>query len=319
MPIVDLHCDTIMGLMEAETKVDLKSNNLCIDINKLKAGDSLAQFFALFVDMKECKNPLEYGLKMVDRFYTEIERNRDDVAIALNYSDFERNRAEKKISAFLTIEEGGVLKGDLANLRNFYRLGVRLITLTWNYPNELGFPNVDLRTGYVSEDYQKRGLTTFGFEVVAEMNRLGMIIDVSHLSDQGFYDVVRSSTKPFVASHSNSRAVTDHSRNLTDDMIRLLADKGGVIGINFARDFLGSKDISRIADMVRHIRYIIDVGGLESVAIGSDFDGISPELEIKHFGEMGKLIDALERNGFTADQIDKISYANALRVIKDCL
>lgn len=319
MPIVDLHCDTIMGLMEAETKVDLKSNNLCIDINKLKAGDSLAQFFALFVDMKECKNPLEYGLKMVDRFYTEIERNRDDVAIALNYSDFERNRAEKKISAFLTIEEGGVLKGDLANLRNFYRLGVRLITLTWNYPNELGFPNVDLRTGYVSEDYQKRGLTTFGFEVVAEMNRLGMIIDVSHLSDQGFYDVVRSSTKPFVASHSNARAVTEHSRNLTDDMIRLLADKGGVIGINFARDFLGSKDISRIADMVRHIRYIIDVGGLESVAIGSDFDGISPELEIKHFGEMGKLIDALERDGFTADQIDKISYANALRVIKDCL
>ncbi|NLP42624.1 MAG: membrane dipeptidase [Veillonellaceae bacterium] len=312
MPFIDLHCDTIMGLMEAGPEVMLKNNNLKIDVSKLKAGGALAQFFALFIDIKECENPLEYGLKMLDRFYNEIENNSADLALALNYQDFRRNSLENRISAFLTIEEGGVLKGEMANLRNFYRLGVRLITLTWNYPNELGFPNI-------KEEYRSRGLTPFGCAVVSEMNRLGMIIDVSHLSDQGFYDVARLSSKPFVASHSNARSVTNHSRNLTDDMIRVLAEKGGVVGINFARDFLGSQDISRINDMVKHIKHIIDVGGIETAAVGSDFDGIDPELEIIDFSEMKKLADALEQNNFNSGQIDKICHANALRVIKDCL
>ncbi|MGI6092880.1 MAG: dipeptidase [Negativicutes bacterium] len=312
MPFIDLHCDTIMGLMEAGPEVTLKNNNLKIDVSKLKAGGALAQFFALFIDIKECENPLEYGLKMLDRFYNEIENNSADLALALNYQDFRRNSLENRISAFLTIEEGGVLKGEMANLRNFYRLGVRLITLTWNYPNELGFPNI-------KEEYRSRGLTPFGCAVVSEMNRLGMIIDVSHLSDQGFYDVARLSSKPFVASHSNARSVTNHSRNLTDDMIRVLAEKGGVVGINFARDFLGSQDISRINDMVKHIKHIIDVGGIETAAVGSDFDGIDPELEIIDFSEMKKLADALEQNNFNSGQIDKICHANALRVIKDCL
>lgn len=312
MSFVDLHCDTIMGLMEAGADVGLQSNQLSVDVGKLRAGGSLAQFFALFVDMEDCQNPLEHCLKMADRFYIEVDRNSDHLALALNYQDVERNSAANKISAFLTIEEGGVLKGDLANLRNFYRLGVRLITLTWNYPNELGFPNS-------KGEYRGQGLTQFGCEVVGEMNRLGMIVDVSHLSDQGFYDVARVSTKPFVASHSNARAVTPHSRNLTDDMIKMLAEKGGVIGINFARPFLGSADISRIEDMVHHIKHIAAVGGIDTVAIGSDFDGISPELEIKDFGEMGKLVYALEQAGFSGAQIDKVCMTNALRIIKECL
>lgn len=312
MPFIDLHCDTVMGLMEAGDHVGLRRNSLNVDIEKLKAGGSLAQFFALFVDMQECQDPLEYGLKMADRFYTEMHKNSGDIALALNYHDVEHNRANDKISAFLTIEEGGVLKGDLAQLRNFYRLGVRLITLTWNYPNELGFPNI-------KEDYRGKGLTAFGCEVVREMNRLGMIIDVSHLSDQGFYDVAKLSSKPFIASHSNARAITNHSRNLTDDMIKVLAGKGGIVGINFARDFLGSAAISRVDDMVRHIKHIRSVGGIEVVAVGSDFDGINPELEIKHFGEIGKLINALEENGLKEDEIDKICCKNALRVIQECL
>lgn len=312
MTFVDLHCDTIMGLMDAGPEAALKSNNLNVDIAKLKAGGSLAQFFALFVDMRACENPLEYGLKMLDRFYSELDKNSSDLALALNYQDVQRNRADNKISAFLTIEEGGVLKGEVSNLRNFYRLGVRLITLTWNYPNELGFPNI-------KEEYRSCGLTSIGCDIIGEMNRLGIIIDVSHLSDQGFYDVARLSTKPFVASHSNARAVTNHSRNLTDDMIRVLAEKGGVVGINFARDFLGSKDISRVEDMVKHIKHIIAIGGIETAAVGSDFDGIDPELEIVDFSEMTKLANALEQNHFNSSQIDKICYSNALRVVKDCL
>lgn len=312
MPFVDFHCDTIMALMEAGPEIGLRSNNLNVDIEKLKAGGAMAQFFALFIDMEEYENPFEYGLKMVDRFYCELEKNSDALALALNYEDIVKNNVAGKISALLTIEEGGVLKGQLANLRNFYRLGVRLITLTWNYPNEIGFPNI-------KEEYRNLGLTQFGLEVVNEMNKLGMIIDVSHLSDQGFYDVAKHSVKPFVASHSNARAITNHYRNLTDDMIRVLAQKGGIAGINFARPFLGSKDFSRIEDMIRHIKHIVNVGGIDVVAVGSDFDGISPELEISNFGEMNKLIKALEVNNFSESQIEKICYLNALRVVKDCL
>lgn len=312
MPFVDLHCDTIMGLMDKGENECLANNSLNVDIKKLKAGNSLVQFFALFIDMAEHGNPLEYCLKMADRFHHEIECNKQDIELALNYEDITTNTAKGKISAFLTIEEGGSLKGDLSNLRNFYRLGVRLLTLTWNYPNELGFPNC-------KEEYRSRGLTSFGEHVVNEMNRLGMIIDVSHLSDQGFYDVARLSSKPFVASHSNARNITNHSRNLTDDMIKALADKGGVMGINFARDFLGSNDISRVEDMIRHIKHIYKVGGIDVLAVGSDFDGISPELEIHDFSEMGKLVIALESHNFSPEDIDKICFKNALRVIKDCL
>jgi len=312
MPFVDLHCDTIMGLMDKDDTECLASNSLNVDIKKLKAGNSLVQFFALFIDMEEHENVLEYCLRMADRFHREIECNKQDIEVALKYEDIITNIANGKISAFLTIEEGGSLKGDLSNLRNFYRLGVRLLTLTWNYPNELGFPNC-------REEYSTLGITSFGEQVVNEMNRLGMIIDVSHLSDQGFYDVARLSSKPFVASHSNARQITNHSRNLTDDMIKALADKGGVMGINFARDFLGSQDISRVEDMIRHIKHIYKVGGIDVLAVGSDFDGISPELEIQDFSEMGKLVSALESHNFSTEDIDKICFKNALRVIKDCL
>ena len=212
----------------------------------------------------------------------------------------------------MTIEEGGALQGRLENLRNFYRLGVRLVTLTWNYPNEIGYPNCEMK-------YRGQGLTEFGQQVVAEMNNLGMIIDVSHLSDQGFYDVATLSKKPFIASHSNARAVQDHSRNMTDEMIRIVAQKGGVMGINFSGDFLGGTKNSNVADMVSHIKHIYQVGGLDVIALGTDFDGIDSNLEIANIGEIHKLTDELSKNGFTAAAIEKIAYQNTLRVIKDCL
>lgn len=312
MPFVDFHCDTIMGLMDKGDNEGLASNSLNVDIKKLRAGNSLVQFFALYINMKEHENVLEYCLKMADRFHSEIERNNQDIEVALTYEDINSISKRGKISAVLTIEEGGSLKGELAHLRNFYRLGVRLITLTWNYPNEIGFPNC-------KEEFRSMGLTSFGEQVVQEMNRLGMIIDVSHLSDQGFFDVAKLSSKPFVASHSNARKITNHSRNITDEMIKVLSSKGGVMGINFERDFLGSSEFSRVEDMIKHIKHIRNVGGVDVLAVGSDFDGISPELEIKDFSEMGKLVNALERHKFSSEDIDKICYKNALRVIKDCL
>jgi len=313
MPIIDFHCDTIMKLMDRKHEIILKENKLNVDICKLKKANSIAQFFALFVELDMVKDPLEYCLLMVDKFYEELEKNSGDIALATNYQDFMQNMNKGTISAFLTIEEGGVLKGKIQQLRNFYKLGVRLLTLTWNFPNEIGFPNKN------KEDMNK-GLTCFGSEVVSEMNRLGMIIDVSHLSDGGFYDVANYSKKPFVASHSNSRTISNNSRNLTDDMIKILADSGGIMGICFEKHFLGNNELSKVCDMVAHIAHIRNVGGINCISIGSDFDGISNQgLEIKNISEIEKLSNALNKNNFSSEEIDKIFYKNAIRVIKEVL
>lgn len=311
MQIIDLHCDTILHLMD-QPHSNLYCNDLSVDIEKLKMGNSLAQFFALYIDLAKQQNPLQYCLRMADTFHREIENNSQHIALAQDYQEICLNQQAGKISAFLTIEEGGALQGRLENLRNFYRLGVRLLTLTWNYPNEIGYPNCD-------EKYGMQGLTDFGKQVVAEMNHLGMIIDVSHLSDQGFYDVAALSDQPFVASHSNARAIRDHKRNLTDHMIRLLAQKGGVMGINFSGNFLAGSAWSKVEDMVRHIQHIVKVGGIDVVALGTDFDGIEYSLEIATIGEIDKLVRALSHSGFKTSDIEKFCYKNAMRVIKECL
>ena len=309
MKLIDMHCDTVLRLMEGG---NLRENDYGVDVQKLRTGDSLAQFFALFVDLEKTTDPLDTCLRMLDRFYMELAKNQDSIRLATGYQEMLDNRENGKISAILTIEEGGVLRGQIAHLRNLHRLGVRLITLTWNYPNEIGFPNA-------GDEHRSKGLTEFGRDVVFEMNRLGMLIDVSHLSDGGFYDVAKLSQKPFVASHSNARSVTGHLRNLTDDMIRVLADEGGVTGINFCSDFLGPEKTSRVEDMVQHIRHIRKIGGIDVLAIGTDLDGINPDLEIANTGEIGKLRQALETDGFSQGEIEKVFYRNAARLIRDSM
>lgn len=311
MKLIDLHCDTISKLMDDDNS-ELYSNNLCVDIKKLIRAESIAQFFALYIDLKRTEDPLEKCLAMVQKFNSEISKNKEYIAIAKNYKDLAENAENNKISAFLTIEEGAVLKGDIENLKRFYHSGVRLITLTWNYPNELGFPNC-------AEKYRNCGLTEKGFEFVMEMNKLGILVDVSHLSDKGFYDVASFSSKPFIASHSNCRTITDHPRNLTDDMIKLLSEKGGVMGINFEPSFLGESKFSQIKDMILHMKHIKKVGGIDVLAVGSDFDGCYGSSDIKDIGDMEQLNNALEKEGFTSDEIEKIFYKNALRLIKDTL
>jgi membrane dipeptidase len=313
MSIIDLHCDTICHLTD-NSNIELKRNNLAIDLEKLKKGNSLAQFFALFIDLYEHPKAFNRAMDMLNRFYEEIEKNNHEISVARNYEELNINSEEEKISAFLTIEEGEAIEGSLKNLRNFYDLGVRLMTLTWNYENSIGYPNC-------KEEFRNRGLKHFGLETIEEMNTLGMIIDVSHLSDGGFYDVARYSKKPFVASHSNSRTICNHSRNLTDDMIRTLSEKGGLTGINFEKTFLlqgGSK--SSVKDMVKHINHIRNIGGIDVIGLGSDFDGIDlKNLEIRSMGEIDKLIIELQREGYHDSDIEKILYKNALRVIKEVL
>lgn len=310
MKLIDLHCDTILNCINSDGKIKLNRNDLCIDIRKLKRADSLGQLFALFVDLEKYNNPMDRCLYMIDGFYREIEENSNDIAFAGSIKELKKNRSEGKISAFLTVEEGGVLEGRLQNLRTLYKRGVRLITLTWNYPNCIGYPNFQW-------EHKDKGLTAFGVEVVAEMNRLGMLIDVSHLSDQGFYDAARLSKKPFVASHSDARTVVNHWRNLSDDMLKKLAEKGGVAGLNLEPEFLG--EVGSVEAMVKHVIHMTNTAGIEAVAIGTDFDGCSPLTAITNIGDIHILVYALSKAGFSDEDIEKIMYRNAKRVIKDVL
>lgn len=330
---IDLHCDTLSRLIRCGDAATLKQSDLQVDIAKLRQAGAAAQFFAMFVPVMKAKDPpLEICLQMIDRFYQELERWPDDIAFAGSAADIERNRMEGKISALLTIEDSGILDGSLSVLRVMHRLGVRLITLTWNGRNRVGSPNLYRETS-------AEGLTEHGFAFVREMERLGMLVDVSHLSDAGFYDVCRTVKGPFVASHSNARSVTPHFRNLSDDMIRQVAAHGGVIGINLYSLFVQPGQSERIFDdpvasdghptgrnapvaciddVVMHIRHIVNVGGIDCVAIGTDYDGIDATVTgLENSARLPALFEALEKAGFTQENIEKIRYRNAIRVIRD--
>ena len=220
MKVADMHCDTLAELWythwDNRVPMELKKNTLHIDIEKMKAGDYLLQNFAVFVDTDRNMDPFESALYQIDLFYEEIEKNKVDIAPAKTYEDIQENARNGKISAVLSIEEGAICKGNLSYLRILYQLGVRMMTLTWNHENELAYPStkLDLELDYGREIQKKMGLKEKGIEFLYEMERLGIIVDVSHLSDDGFYDVLNYTTKPFVASHSNARALCRHERNL---------------------------------------------------------------------------------------------------------
>lgn len=331
MKVVDMHCDTIMAIYQASKKnevIELQANDLNISVEKMKQGDYLAQCFAMFVPLAKVENAFETVNEMIDIFYNELDKNSDTLALALNYEDIIKNQEMGKMSAILTIEEGGTTKSNLHFLRNIYRLGVRMITLTWNYENGIGFPNFTKKPDG-SLDHQtpniKDGLTPEGILMVQEMERLGMIIDVSHLSDAGFYDVLKYTTKPFVASHSNARGQCNHVRNMSDDMIKAFASRGCVMGINYAAAFLEEEPedkthfMSTVDNMIKHIQYIKDLVGIDYIGLGSDFDGISQNLEMKDASQLNKLESAMISAGFSKEEIEKVFYKNVLRVFREIL
>ncbi|SHO51442.1 dipeptidase [Anaerocolumna xylanovorans] len=325
MKIVDMHCDTISELFQRmkDKRADtLAKNELHIDIEKMKKGDYLLQNFAMFVDLNEREDALFYCLELIDLYYRQMELNQEVIAPVFCYEDIERNKKDGKMSALLTIEEGGVTRGSLAHLRNFYRLGVRMLTLTWNHENGIGYPNVTIKDGRPDWHTPNTadGLTDFGLEFIQEMENIGMIIDVSHLSDAGFYQVLAHTTKPFVASHSNARSICPHVRNLTDDMIYKLSGRGGVMGMNFYPAFLGEDaDAGTIKAIVKNILHIRNVGGYECIGLGSDFDGIPGHDELKDSSCMPLLAEALEKAGLSNHEIEAVFYKNVLRVYKELL
>jgi len=316
MTYIDFHCDTASAMLEQ--KEPLFKNSLKVDIERLQKGKATAQFFALYIDKMEHKSSYAYCLEMMENFKRELSKNKKSITLCQNSVDLNRAKKEGKIGAFLTIEEGDAIEGDLEKLRFFKEQGVSLITLTWNYENALGYPNFDWI-------HQHKGLKPKGVEVIEAMNHLNMLIDVSHLSDGGFKDVLKHSKQPFIATHSNARAMTNHPRNLSDNMLKELANAGGLTGINFFNNFLVNGvlkeklEIAKIEDMVRHIKHIYHVAGVDVIGLGSDFDGIANPVEIEDASQMGKLSDALLKEGFSYDEVEKIFWKNGVRVIEEVL
>lgn len=306
MNYIDLHADTIYA-MKKNHFTNLKNCNCQINLDKLIESNCMLQCFAMFIHLGKTSRPLEACLELIDCYYQELDKNKDVVAPVFLYSDFLKNQKNHQLSSLLTIEEGEATLGNISHLRNFYRLGVRMMTLTWNFENSLGYPHSE----------STMGLKESGKEIIKEMNRLGMIIDVSHLSDQGFYDVLDISTKPVVASHSNARSVCNHSRNLTDDMILKLSKNGGVMGINFYPFFLDKEDGEKtLKYTIKHMLYVKKLAGVDVLALGTDYDGMDEEIELKDASFMQRLFKGMRDAGFTEEEIKKIAYQNFLRVLE---
>ncbi len=317
--IADMHCDTVVCCVaRSKGEISLRKNSEQLDLERLKQAGSLVQCFALYIPSGEDSEKRREGLSPYDYFQVvygyyerEMDQNADLVRRARSYAEVLENERQNKISSVLTIEDAMLLDGKLERVDEVYEKGVRLMTLTWNTENTLGYPN------YSNGPDTEHGLKDFGFAAMERMNELGIIVDVSHLSDAGFYDVARHCKKPFVASHSNARAIYGAHRNLTDDMLRTLADKGGMTGLNFASYFLSDEKETTAEALLLHARHIVNVAGEDAIGFGSDFDGIDCTLAFGGCEGYDAILSLFERY-FTPRQMEKLTYANFLRILREC-
>jgi len=274
----------------------------------LEAGIN-AQFFALFTEDRFLSNAAAHTHGLID-LYESITISSNKLLPSVAASDVDKAMSQSRVASILAIEGGEAIGDSLEALRAFYDRGVRLMTLTWNRRNALA-----RGVGVDGTD----GLSPFGKQAVRLMNELGMIVDVSHLSDQAFYELLDVARKPIVASHSNARALCAHRRNLSDEQATLIAQSGGLIGITFAGCFIDTKPENvSIARLVEHIDHLVSVAGIDHVGIGSDFDGYTDDFGVamRSCLDLTRLDQALSLKGYGADARGKIFGANWYRVIK---
>lgn len=314
--VVDTHCDTLMQFMPQQRgskarTLGERSDRGHIDLPRLIEGGVDCQTFAIYTGNKAIvpESTLR-ALQMVDVFYREIDANEGIVPV-MTYDEITVAKEDGKVAGLLSLEGAEPLMGDLGLLRIFHRLGVRMLSFAWNW-----------RTPFADGLYAKRSqskLTDLGVQALEEMDRLGMVFDVSHLCDSCFWDVVDVKKGPFIASHSNCRDICDHSRNLTDDMIKALADHGGVMGMNFAPAFV-DKEKATVERVVDHIDHIVDLVGPEYVGLGSDFDGIgSTPVGLEDVSKMPNITRELVKREYSEEDILKILGGNHLRVFKEVI
>lgn len=311
--VVDAHCDSIGDFASGKRDLRTSTETGHWDLTKAKRSGLGLQFVAAYIESEYKPHLATWrGLQLLDAGLRFIKENKSTVFLIENSKDINKLGNLDTLGVILSVEGGEILGESLFMLDIIYKLGVRSLGLTWNERNAIG--------DGVGETSSKSGLSDFGKKVISRMNLLGMLIDVSHLNEPGFWDVLEVSSKPIVASHSCAHALCSHPRNLNDKQLRALADNNGVVGINFCPDFLNSSGQATIDDVVRHISHIVDIAGIDSIGFGSDFDGIpfTPQ-GLENVEKYTQLLEKLEKYGFNQVEISKICHGNFVRVLNDVL
>jgi membrane dipeptidase len=246
----------------------------------------------------------DYFDRTYHTFKNEILLNRAYIMQCQNAGDFQKAEKEQKCGAILTVEGGSATAGNIERIWYMAALGVKIMTLTWNGTNEIG-DGANVKDG--------TGLTEFGKKAVAEMEYMGIVVDVYHASASLFYDVASIAKKPFIATHSNSRTVCNHRRNLTDEQFCIIRDTGGIVGLNFCKFFLKEDGNADLADIMKHIDHFLSLGGENVLSIGSDFDGTDMPKNITGIESMEPLYDALLKQNYSQSLVDAIFFGNAYK------
>ena len=318
MNYVDLHCATLTACTKLGK--NLTDCNLQTSFQKLKKGGALAQCFAVFTNSKTPQEAAKIVEQNLNYYADMLDLNANDVLSVTRGEDFSLCQNSGKLGCILTIENLGFIGTDLSKLKDLKKRGVAMASLVWNEENALARPNLIFENGMPRFDLRNlRGLTDLGKEAAEELDRLKIIIDISHLSDGGVEDLLQSRKIPLVASHSNAAEVCPVSRNLTDSQIKKIADCGGVIGVNFCKDFLDSEqtEFNALNAVYRHISRILAVGGEDCLAFGSDFDGIPQTEGLEDCTKMPDLLNYLNLRGISSSTLEKLCYKNFIRVFTD--
>ena len=307
--VIDGHCDSIGDQLEQGRWLGDRSDKGHLDLPRMREGGVTAQFFACYVPTPfQRHGAATHALDRLDQLHLLAEQLPDRFLIARTAGDITRAKSEGKLAAIAGLEGAEALDASIGMLRQFYRLGVRNLGLAWNHRNAA--------CDGVAENRTNGGLTEFGVKVVEECNRLGMLIDVSHLSPAGLADVLAVSQQPIVASHSNARVLCDHPRNLTDAQMEAIAQRGGVVGVTFVDAFLNKETpaAATLDDVIAHLEYMLKQIGPDHVAIGSDFDGCTTPPELPDITAYPRITAKLVERGHSAVVIRKILGENLLRV-----
>lgn len=300
--LIDAHNDTASRLFWE--KESLLENSFHVDLKKQTFFSSLL-VYAFFMDPEKTvgfSSPLSYFDVLYDNFVKELQKNENIIKITMHAENL--LRSDKQL-AMLSVE-GGSLIESVETLDYLWEKQIKILTLTWNDSNRLA-------TSAVSND--AGGLTKFGHQILTRMNEIGMLADLSHASDQTFWDVLEHTKKPVLVSHSNARALCSHPRNITDNMFRALMENGGVLGINFYPPFLGEN--ATMKTIFSHIEHFLNLGGENHIGFGADFDGVDclPK-GITDFSSFSDIINEMERRNYPTDFIEKICYKNMMRILK---
>lgn len=304
--VVDLHSDALLAYAGGARDLGTRSSVGHIDLPRLRDGGMDVQVFAGFIHPKEAGHGFARATQLIDAFDRLVAAHPKAIGKATTIAEIESLVRDGRVAGVLSIENGDALDGDPDNVDVLYRRGVRIMSLTWNNSNLLADGALERRRG---------GLTPLGKRVLQRMQRLGIVVDVSHLSEKSFWDVLAATRGPLMATHSDASAIVPHPRNLTDAQLRAIAARGGVVGVNFYPAHAGGRTLDRI---LNQIDYMVKVMGIDHVGLGSDFDGFTQTVRgLEDVSKLPNLTAGLASRGYTPEEVKKILGGNALRVFRE--